>query len=52
MKLIKEQKNKFYKDKWKQNVAAPKKLWKALKSLACPVKKVQSQTFSLKTMTK
>ena len=30
MKLIKEKKNKFYKEKLKEDIGKPKKLWKAL----------------------
>ena len=39
MKLIKEKKQKFYKEKLKENIGKPKELWKALKSLGLPCKK-------------
>ena len=39
MKLMKEKKKKFYKEKLKENTGKPKELWKALKSLGFPCKK-------------
>ena len=39
MKLIKKKKNKFYKEKLKENIGKPKQLWKALKSSGLPCKK-------------
>ena len=39
MKLIKEKKKKFYKEKLRENIGKPKELWKALKSLALRSKK-------------
>ena len=42
VKIRKEKKKKFYKEKLKENIGKPKQLWKALKSSS---KKVQSRTF-------
>ena len=39
LKLIKEKKKQFYKEKLKENIGKPKELWKALKSLGLPSKK-------------
>ena len=39
MKLIKEKKKKFNKEKLKENIGKPKELWKALKSFALHSKK-------------
>ena len=39
MKLMKEKKRKFYKEKLKGNIGKPKELWKALKLLGLPTKK-------------
>ena len=36
VKLIKEKKKKFYKEKLKENIYRPKQLWIALKSLGLP----------------
>ena len=46
MKLIKEKKKKFYKEKLKENIGKPKELWEALKYLSLPSKKVRSRTFA------
>ena len=48
MKLIKEKKNEFYKEKLKENISKPKKLWKALKSLGLPCKKGSISNICLK----
>ena len=40
VKLIKQKKSQFYKEKLKENIGKPKELWKALKSLGLPSKKV------------
>ena len=39
VKLIKQKKSQFYKEKLKENIGKPKELWKALKSLGLPSKK-------------
>ena len=52
VKLIKQKKSQFYKEKLKENIGKPKELWKALKSLGLPLKKVQSRTYVSKKMTK
>ena len=39
LKLIKEKKKQFYKEKLKENIGKPKELWKPLKSLGLPSKK-------------
>ena len=52
MKLIKQKKSQFYNEKLKENIGKPKELWKALKSLGLPSKKVQSRTYVSKKMTK
>ena len=39
VKLIKQKKSPFYKEKLKENIGKPKELWKALKSLGLPSKK-------------
>ena len=44
MKLIKQKKGQFYKEKLKENIGKPKELWKALKSLGLPSKKGTSST--------
>ena len=44
VKLIKQKKSQFYKEKLKENIGKPKELWKALKSL--------SRTYVSKKMTK
>ena len=36
VKLIKQKKSKFYKEKLKENIDKPKELWKAMKSLGLP----------------
>ena len=36
VKLIKQKKSKFYKEKLKENIDQPKELWKAMKSLGLP----------------
>ena len=38
VKLIKQKKSQFYKEKLKENICKPKELWKALKSLGLPSK--------------
>ena len=38
VKSIKQKQSHFYKEKLKENVAKPKKLWKALRSLGLPSK--------------
>ena len=48
MKLIKEKKRKFYKEKLKENIGKPKKLRKALKSLGLPCKKGSISSICLK----
>ena len=49
VKLIKQKKSQFYKEKLNGNVGKPKKLWKTLKSLGLSYKKalikVQSRTY-------
>ena len=52
LKSIKQKKNQFYKEKLKENIGKPKELWKALKSLGLPSKKVQPRTYVSKKMTK
>ena len=44
LKLIKEKKKQFYKEKLKENIGKPKELWKALKSLGLPSKKGSNMT--------
>ena len=39
VKLIKQKKSQFYKEKLKENIGKPQELWKALKSLGLPSKK-------------
>ena len=39
LKLIKQKKSPFYKEKLKENIGKPKELWKALKSLGLSSKK-------------
>ena len=48
MKLIKEKKKKFYKEKLKENIGKPRQLWKALKSLGLPCKKGSISNICLK----
>ena len=48
MKLIKEKKKIFYKEKFKENIGKSKELWKALKSLGLPSKKGSISNISLK----
>ena len=48
LKLIKEKKRQFYKEKLKQNIGKPKELWKALKSLGLPSKKGSVSNICLK----
>ena len=48
MELIKEKKQKFYKERLRENIGKPKELWKALKSLGLPFKKVSISNTSLK----
>ena len=48
VKLIREKKNKFYKEKLKENIAKPKQLQKALKSLGLPCKKGSISNICLK----
>ena len=52
MKLIKEKKNKFHKEKLKGNIGKPKELWRALKSLSLPSKKCSVSNICLKRMIK
>ena len=47
IKLIKEKKKKFYREKLNENIGKPKKLWKALKSLGLPCKKGSISNISL-----
>ena len=46
--LIKEKKNKFYKENLKENIDKPRELWKALKSLDLPCKKGSISNICLK----
>ena len=48
MKLIREQKKKFYKEKLKENTGKPKELWKTLKSSGLPCKKSSISNIYLK----
>ena len=48
VKLIKQQKSQFYKEKSKENISKPKELWKALKSLGLPSKKGTISSMSQK----
>ena len=52
VKLIKQKKSQFYKEKLKENIGKPKELWKALKSLGLPSKKGTISNICLKKMTK
>ena len=46
MKLIKEKKKKFYKEKLRENIGKSNELWKALKSLSLRLEQVQSRTIA------
>ena len=48
LKLIKEKKKQYYKEKLKENIGKPKELWKALKSLGLPSKKGSISNICLK----
>ena len=48
VKLIKQKKSRFYKEKLKENIGKPKELWKALKSLGLPSKKGTISNICLK----
>ena len=48
VKLIKQKKSHFYKEKLKENIGKPKELWKALKSLGLPSKKGTISNICLK----
>ena len=49
VKLIKQKKSQFYKEKLKENIGKPKELWKALKSLLdLPSKKGTNSNICLK----
>ena len=48
VKLIKQMKSQFYKEKLKENVCNSKELWKALKSLGSPSKKGTTSNICLK----
>ena len=48
VKLIKQKKSQFYKEKSKENIDKPKELWKALKSLGLPSKKGTISNICLK----
>ena len=48
VKLIKQKKSQFYKEKLKENIGKPKELWKALKSLGLPSKKGTISNICLK----
>ena len=48
IKLIKEKKKKFCKEKLKENIGKPKELWEALKSLGSPCKKGSISNVCLK----
>ena len=48
MKLIKEKKNKFYKEQLKENFGKPKELWKFLKSLGLSCEKGSISNICLK----
>ena len=48
MKLIKEKKHKFYKEKLRENIGKPKELRKALKSFGLSFKKFSISNISLK----
>ena len=52
LKLIKQKKSQFYKEKLKEDIGKPKELWKALKYLGLPSKKGMILNTSLKNMTK
>ena len=47
MKLVKEKKKKFYKEKLKESISKLKELWKALKTLGLPCKKGSVSNFCL-----
>ena len=46
--MIKQKKSQFYKEKLKENIGKPKGLWKALKSLGLPFKKITISNICLK----
>ena len=48
VKLTKQKKIQFYKEKLKENIGKPKELWKALKSLGLPSKKATILNICLK----
>ena len=48
VKLTKQKKSQFYKEKLKENIGKPKELWKALKSLGLPSKKDTISNICLK----
>ena len=48
LKLVKEKKKKFYKEKLKETIGKLKELWKALKTLGLPCKKGSVSNFCLK----
>ena len=48
VKLIKQKKSQFYKEKLKENISKPKELWKTLKSLGLPSKKGTISSMSQK----
>ena len=48
VKLIKQKKIQFYKEKLKESIGKPKKLWEALKSLGLPSKKATISNICLK----
>ena len=48
VKLIKQKKSLFYKEKLKENIGKPRELWKALKSLGLPSKKGTISNICLK----
>ena len=48
LKLIKQKKSQFYREKLKENIGKPKELWKALKSLGLHSKKGTVSNICLK----
>ena len=46
--LISQKKRVYYENKLEENIGKPKELWKTLKSLGLPNKKISSSTFCLK----
>ena len=48
--LIKYKKKKYFEEKLAENIAKPKKLWEALKSLGLPNKKTSQSNICLKNI--